>query len=99
MSRARTPCAPAGTLRRYSPFSLVSTLRAVPTITTLTPASGAPDPAATTDPETVPVCCAASGEMTRRAAYSGWAGSRLMHHLEHDVSNQGVAKTTPPLGR
>src|SRR6058998_2859816 len=41
MSRARTLCAPAGTLRRYCPFSLVRTLRAVPTTTTLAPTSGA----------------------------------------------------------
>src|SRR2546423_14096128 len=99
MNRARTACVPIGTLRRYSPFSFVSTLRAVPTITTLTPASGAPDPAATTVPETVPVCCAASGEMTRRAAYSGRAGARLMCHLEDDGRDPGVAKNTPPLGR
>src|SRR6058998_2522003 len=41
MSRARTLCAPAGTLKRYCPFSLVRTLRAVPTTTTLAPTSGA----------------------------------------------------------
>src|SRR5213594_4140815 len=61
MSRARTLCAPAGTLKRYCPFSLVRTLRAVPTTTTLAPTSGAPDSVATTVPDTVPVCCATSG--------------------------------------
>ena len=83
MSRARTACVPAATLRRYSPLSLVNTLRAVPTITTLAPASGAPDSAARTVPETIPVCCAARVEMKRgeiktRAAYSGHARARLM---------------------
>src|SRR5438445_578659 len=43
MSRARTLCTPAGTLRRYCPFSWVRTLRAVPTTTTLAPTSGAHD--------------------------------------------------------
>src|SRR5438034_4677094 len=70
MSRARTLCAPAGTLRRYCPFSLVRTLRAVPTTTTLAPTSGAPDSVATTVPDTVPVCCATKGitGTTRRDA-------------------------------
>src|SRR5919198_805228 len=68
MSRARTACIPAGTLRRYCPLSLVSALRAVPTITTLTPTSGVAASAATTVPVTVPVCCATSGVQTRSAA-------------------------------
>src|SRR5437763_11371397 len=86
MSRARTLCVPAGTLRGYSPFSLVSTLRAVPTITTLAPASGAPDSVATTVPETVPACCATRGTKVtanRNAAFRA-AGVDLTGHLLED---------------
>src|SRR5438105_1408429 len=91
-------CVPAGTLSRYSPLSLVSTLRVVPTITTLTPASGAPDSAATTVPATIPVCCAARGEMKRveiktRAAYSGNAWARLMCHRQDDGRRHMWQKT------
>src|SRR5207249_11740081 len=87
MSRARTLCAPAGTLRRYCPFSLVRTLRAVPTITTLAPASGAPDSVATTVPETVPVCCATNrtkGTTNRNAADRGRTRVDLTGHLLAD---------------
>src|SRR2546427_13262864 len=87
MSRARTLCTPAGTLRRYCTFSLVRTLRAVPTTTTLTPASGAPDSVATTVPDTVPVCGATKGitGTTRRGATrSGSRGVDLTGHLLED---------------
>src|SRR5437870_133270 len=87
MSRARTLCAPAGTLRRYCPFSLVRTLRAVPTTTTLAPTSGAPDSVAATVPETVPVCCATSGTKgttNRNAIRSGSTGVNLTGHLLED---------------
>src|SRR6058998_974459 len=90
MSRARTLCAPAGTLRRYCPFSLVRTLRAVPTTTTLAPTSGAPDSVATTVPETVPVCCATSGTTgttgttNRNAMRRGRTGVNLTGHLLED---------------
>src|SRR6266542_1288299 len=46
----------------YWPCALVRAVRAVPTITTLTLASGAPSFAASTVPLTVPVCWAASAE-------------------------------------
>src|SRR6266480_2272946 len=100
MSRARTVWAPAGTLRRYCPFSLVRTLRAVPTITTLAPASGAPDSVATTVPETLPACCATSGTKqtaNRNAAFRA-AGVDLTGHLLEDdgVADPGVASNTPP---
>src|SRR5438105_4283695 len=84
MSRARTLCTPAGTLRRYCPFSLVRTLRAVPTTTTLAPTSGAPDSVATTVPETVPVCCAndgTTGATSKNATSSGRTGLDLTGHL------------------
>src|SRR5947209_4133710 len=87
MSRARTLCTPAGTLRRYCPFSLVRTLRAVPTTTTLAPTSGAPDSVAATVPETVPVCCATSGTKgttNRNAIRSGSTGVNLTGHLLED---------------
>src|SRR5437667_1874744 len=90
MSRARTLCAPAGTLRRYCPFSLVRTLRAVPTTTTLAPTSGAPDSVATTGPETVPVCCATSGTKgttNRNAMRSGRTGVESTGHL---LGNDGL---------
>src|SRR5207245_662595 len=80
MSRARTVCAPAGTLRRYCPLSLVSTLRTVPTITTLAPTSGVPDWAATV-PATVPVCWAALGSVTKHAVSSGRTRCDLTVHL------------------
>src|SRR6058998_404331 len=100
MSRARTLCAPAGTLRRYCPFSLVRTVRAVPTITTLAPASGAPDSVATTVPETVPVCCATRGTRGRtnkNATRGGTTGVDLTGHLLEDggVADPGVASNTP----
>jgi hypothetical protein len=63
---------------------LVSTLRAVPTITTLAPASGAPDSVTTTVPETVPVCCANNGTMgatSKNAACSGTARLDFTGHL------------------
>src|SRR5436309_197292 len=91
MSRARTLCTPAGTLRRYCPFSLVSTLRAVPTTTTLAPTSGAPDSVATTVPETVPVCCATSGTTgttNRNAMRSGRTGVNLTGHLLENGGSQ-----------
>src|SRR5207247_9759792 len=87
MSRARTLCAPAGTLRRYCPFSLVRTLRAVPTTTTLAPTSGPPDSVATTVPETVPVCCATNrtkGTTNRNAADRGRTRVDLTGHLLAD---------------
>src|SRR5712691_4334496 len=68
MSRARTEPVPAGTLRRYWPSALVRTVRAVPTITTLAPARGAPSFAASTVPLTVPVCWAVSALVASRAA-------------------------------
>src|SRR5437867_4429640 len=105
MSRARTVCAPAGTLRRYCPLSLVSTLRTVPTITTLAPASGVPDWAATV-PATVPVCWAASGRVPKQAASSGRtrceltvAGpldERALHRLP--LQSQAVAQGELGLG-
>src|SRR2546426_9821406 len=91
MSRARTLCTPAGTLRRYCPFSLVRTLRAVPTTTTLAPASGAPDSVATTVPETVPVCCAirgTKGTASRNTTDSRSAGVDLTGHLLENGGSQ-----------
>src|SRR6266446_9433321 len=93
MSRARTVCAPAGTLRRYCPLSLVSTLRTVPTITTLAPASGVPDWAATV-PATVPVCWAALGSVTKHAVSSGRTQCDLTGHLL-----EAGADTLTPAGR
>src|SRR5438046_10291350 len=90
MSRARTLCTPAGTLRRYCPFSLVRTLLAVTTTTTLAPTSGAPDSVATTVPETVPVCCATSGTKVttnRNAMRSGRTGVDLTGTL---IENEGM---------
>src|SRR5881628_4235779 len=102
MSRARTLCAPAGTLRRYCPFSLVRTLRAVPTTTTLAPTSGAPDSVATTVPDTVPVCCATNGTKgttNRNAADSGRTGVDLTGHLLEDDGSliQVWPSNTPPM--
>jgi hypothetical protein len=75
---------------------LVSTLRAVPTITTLAPTSGAPDSAVTTVPETVPVCCAkrdTRGTQNKNAAHSGRTGVDFTGHLLEDdgVADPGVA--------
>src|SRR5439155_19679273 len=70
MSRALTVTAPAGMATWYWPCALVRAVRAVPTITTLTLASGAPSFAASTVPLTVPVCWAASavGEAANKTA-------------------------------
>src|SRR6266545_7274526 len=101
MSRARTVCAPAGALRWYWPLSLVSTLRAVPTITTLAPASGVPDSAARTVPVTVPVCCAVSGVVRRTAASTGKTRFDPTGHLREDASLDGQTwvRNTPPWSR
>src|SRR6266699_3266365 len=68
-------------------------------ITTLAPASGAPDSVATTVPETVPACCATRGTKqtaNRNAAFRA-AGVDLTGHLLEDdgVADPGVASNTP----
>src|SRR5437899_12603783 len=69
-------------------------------MTTLAPASGAPDSVTTTVPETVPVCCAnngTTGATSRNATCSGRTGVDLTGHLLEDdgVADPGVARTTP----
>src|SRR5439155_11818698 len=63
---------------------LVRTVRAVPTITTLAPGRGAADPAATTVPETVPVCWAASAVVTNTAERSERTRFEPTSHLLED---------------
>src|SRR2546430_2864219 len=69
-------------------------------MTTLAPASGAPDSVTTTVPETVPVCCANNGTIgatSRNATCSGRTGVDLTGHLLEDdgVADPAVASNTP----